>query len=98
MLHDWASKAAQHIYDELPRIRNRPRVERIAAIIATYAEPLVVLLLESKREHGYDEDGDPCDWWNYIVNEGEEHKACTCGAAAWNARIDAALSGSSIKT
>jgi hypothetical protein len=88
MLHDWASKAAQHIYNELPRIRNRPRVEHIAAIIATYAEPLISLLQESKREHE-----EMCANQRIVFTG-----VCHCGADAWNARVDEALSGSSIKT
>jgi hypothetical protein len=82
-VNDWATKAAQHIHDELPRIRNRPRVDRIAAIIATYAEPLIVLLTESKREHE-----EMCANQRIVFTG-----ICHCGADAWNARVDAVLAG-----
>ena len=56
-IHDWASKAAQKIVDDLPPRRGeQPRVERIAAIIATFAEPLLKLLAESRRAHHHEED------------------------------------------
>ncbi len=56
-IKDWASKAAERCATTL--VIDAPRQERIdraAAIIATFAEPLVSLLREAKREHYSCED------------------------------------------
>jgi hypothetical protein len=89
-INDWAAKAAERIDDEYGGRGTSRTVERIAAIIATYAEPLMKLLQEARREHfqsceallNYDDDGD-----KVFDNE------CTCGADAWNERVDKALNG-----
>lgn len=83
----WTTKAARKIAQE--SMHQRPSEERIAAIIATFAGPLVALLQESKREHQWDED-DKCDKLNKID---PAEKVCTCGTDAWNARVNAALNG-----
>lgn len=100
-VNDWAAKAAQHIVDEVSedvQWRNRrlvtPSEERIAAIIATFAEPLMTMLRECKREHSRGYNDESCDYppcpksdelnWN---------EPCTCQADTWNTRIDAVLNG-----
>lgn len=105
-VNDWAAKAADRIDNEIrmPSLgssaKRRPSKERIAAIIATFAEPLVALLRESRREHHHCDDS----WYCCPMCESEDHgrlgegpghhdRKCTCGAAAWNARVDAALAG-----
>jgi hypothetical protein len=86
-IEDWATKAARRIKDE-PRGASE---DRIAAIIATFAEPLMKLLHESRREHILCEDG-VC--YKATVPEDEMEEAeCTCGADAWNAKVDKALDG-----
>lgn len=78
---DWATKAAEHI-------NPKDSVSRIAAVIATHAEPLMKLLREARRSHDVrclacgDEDEAP-----------EAAGVCTCGADTWNQKIDAALQG-----
>lgn len=61
--------------------------EKITEYVVSLVTPLEMLLRESKREHGRDDDDDPCEKINYLDGE----HACTCGADAWNARIDAVL-------
>ena len=77
-INDWAAKAAREIVIDMD-LRERYE-ERIAAIIATFAESLTRLLREAKREHWCRKDFDP----NVI---------CTCGADAFNERIDRVLNG-----
>ncbi len=96
-INDWAMKAANKIVSELwGKKRAEVRPERIAAIIATYAEPLMTLLRETKREHGYlcikctmtlAHGGMP------VPKEKVDEGTCTCGADEWNARVDAVISG-----
>lgn len=119
-INDWAAKAANRIADEVTygKNRNGRSVERIAAIIATYAAPLLTLLEASRRSHLHVEDdtwyccgacAHPCD-----NDEGDhehdesccvdshdgasprEQGVCNCGATAWNAKVDAALSGKDV--
>jgi hypothetical protein len=97
-INDWAAKAAQRIADEShPSIVGSMSLERIAAIIATFAEPLVALLRESRREHRRHcdkEASSPCDCGSGhcpINAVAREAAKCTCGADAWNARVDKAL-------
>lgn len=61
-INDWAAKCADRIDDEYPHARGKqhPSIDRIAAIIATFAEPLMNLLRESKREHYHCEDSWYC--------------------------------------
>ena len=110
-VYDWASKAAERIDDEYPHARrqDRPTVARIAAIIATYADPLIRLLMEAKKAHDHVADGDVrdgtccpqccCESWpddpegDFEPTPNRPDEPCACGADAWNARIDAALAG-----
>jgi hypothetical protein len=90
-INDWAAKAASIIMGEDRRARDAE--ERIAAIIALHAEPLVKLLRESKMEHNAtylreENDQEPCP-----KHYDEDATVCTCGADKWNARIDEALNG-----
>jgi len=57
-VNDWAAKAAHKIVDDFGLDEGRSK-ERIAAIVATFAEPLVALLRDSHRNH-YHCEGD--DW------------------------------------
>jgi hypothetical protein len=98
-INDWAAKAAERIDDEYPHARRkqRPSTERIAAIIATFAEPLMAMLREAKREHsrGYlseESDHPPCKKSHEDYAE-KFDGPCTCGADAWNAKIDTVLAG-----
>lgn len=90
-VNDWAAKCAEFILDEISenvQWRNRrlvtPSQERIAAIIATFAEPMLKLLYESRRHHQ-----PPC----HRVFDDDMTDVCTCGATEWNAKIDEALGG-----
>lgn len=80
-VNDWAAKAAKYLHEDLTDRHNPPTIERVAAIIATFAEPLMTLLREARREHTRDCATERREW------------ECTCGADAWNARVDAALVG-----
>lgn len=86
-VNDWAMEAARRICIEVnklgPKVLEQNREERIAAIIALHAAPLVSLLQASRREH----KTLSCAYIRW------ETRKCTCGADAWNARIDAALEG-----
>lgn len=63
---DWATKAAERIDDEyrLPSLgssrTHRPTISRLAAIIATFAAPLLTLLQESRRSHYHCDDSWYC--------------------------------------
>jgi len=110
-IDDWAAKASNRIVDEVTedvQWRNRrlikPTAERIAAIIAWYAKPLEMLLLESRRAHKHGEHGSRCcpqccckSWPEDPEGDFEptpnSDNPCTCGASEWNARIDTALNG-----
>lgn len=60
-VNDWAAKAAQRIINEPLNLKDRrSQKERFAAIIATFAEPLMTLLRDSKREHHHCEDSWYC--------------------------------------
>jgi len=101
-IDDWAAKAADKIWSEIDiDDREIPSHERIAAIIALHAEPLVRLLRESRRghhsmcdasqkwrvDHTYRaQNVDEIDGWRPLPLG-----SCTCGADAWNARIDKVL-------
>lgn len=79
---NWAMKAAQEIQEHYPLSD-----ELVASIIAKHAEPLIVMLRESEREHWLDDEGDLCDKVNYL----DKQHACSCGADAWNARLEVVL-------
>jgi hypothetical protein len=99
-IDDWVSKASTAIFDDfemedmidLTAAGQQAIKTRIASIIAAHAEPLVALLRESKREHmstceaishRRSDDGGVTFAW--------PAKACTCGARAWNAMVEASL-------
>jgi len=111
-IKDWAAKAASRIAEEWPNNRrlDRPSEAHIAAIIETFAKPLLDLVRESKREHHHSPDGDIrdgtccpqccCELWpddpeGDFEPSPNSDKPCDCGADAWNARVDAALNGGS---
>lgn len=111
-IHNWASEAADHIVDEVSenvQWRNRrlvtPSVERIAAIIATFAEPLITLLNESRRAHRHDGlyGKTCCPRCTCHSEDDEESEAndpthgCNCEAGAWNEKIDSVLAGNTVK-
>lgn len=84
-IEDWAAKAARRIVDEYDN-RKLPRKDQdhIAAIIATFAEPLVVLLQEARHSHsrGWNEesaDYPPCPLSDEDAKDLGMEK-CTCGA------------------
>lgn len=86
----WIEDAAGEIADEFRDGFRPPREDDVRVneeIIRRHAAPLLALLRESKRKHGYDEEGDQCDKTNYLDGQ----HACSCGADAWNARVDAVL-------
>ena len=107
-INDWAAKAAERIQEECDgNFGCTVSVERIAAIIATFAEPLIALLQESRREH-YHFGGDipgtdccprcTCQCWPAdpepdFEPEPNSKLPCDCGADAWNARVEAVLGG-----
>jgi hypothetical protein len=96
---EWATKAARQIMTEGDRLRlalGGGLVEsEVASIISAHVAPLAALLQEARREHhGVDDEGDPCEKVNYL----DGLHVCTCGADAWNARVDAVLAGSETQT
>ena len=83
-INDWAARAAERIADEpILKKRDKQWEERVAAIIATFAAPILKLLEESRHVH-YE-----------CTREGDEENTtpddCTCGADEWNKKIDEAL-------
>jgi hypothetical protein len=100
-IHDWASEAAEYIYHLSPR----PTEERIAAIIATFAEPLITLLNESRRAHRHDGlyGKTCCPQCTCHSDDDEEREPngkgpCNCEAGAWNAKVDSVLGGRTNQT
>jgi hypothetical protein len=105
-IEDWAAKAARKISENAQVVRRAfgplayPAEEEIAAIIATFAEPLVKLLRESRREHYHCDDSyyccGACDAEDHGPLGGgfanREGGVCNCGADEWNKRIEEALS------
>lgn len=77
-------------YDEMERVWPDAKIERAAAIIATFVEPLVALLWEARREHNTG-----CLAYS---NYQPPYEDCTCGADEWNAKVDAALNGTDATT
>lgn len=103
-INDWARKAADYIESEYcSKPRHPPTVDRVAAIIATFAEPLMKALRDSKQEHYHCDDSFYCCPQCDCISRGctpdleptpnNSDKPCTCGADAENARIDAVLAG-----
>lgn len=105
-LNDWAAKAARKIHEEVSEIvasaqphrqYKLPSEQRMAAIIAVHAKPILALLNECGRgghSRGYNDEA--CDYPPCATSYDENAK-CTCGADKWNARVDAALNGESSK-
>lgn len=83
-INDWAAKAATRIVmEEFVKVRGQAACEaaesRIAAIIATYAEPLIALLRESKRPHYHNEDDQwyccgACTHECWVIEEDQDHE------------------------
>lgn len=107
-IDDWAAKVAQRIAEEpdyhkhgqSPQqgvTRSAQWESRIAAIIATSAEPLIQIVRDAKREHTFAIDASKAPGRDMIVagcaKKFFPHEPCTCGADAWNARVDAVLDG-----
>ena len=110
-IDDLAIEAARRIIEEFDLAEGRnveKREARIAAIVATYAGPLVALLREARREHLHCDDDSwyccrACHAADHGLAEGESLRegerwgtavgVCTCDADAWNARVDAVLAG-----
>lgn len=98
-VQDWAARAASRIDDEYPMkasgYRARPSEARIAAIIATFAAPILKLLNETRRSHSNGWNEEVCDSKPCPKSKEDEYltgdEKCTCSADAWNARIDEAL-------
>jgi len=82
-VHDWASKAAEHI-------NPKDSVARIAAVITLFAEPLITLLRQAKREHNFDARWDAKSCPKALDDDAT---TCDCGADEFNAKIDAVLAG-----
>lgn len=103
-VNDWATKAAQKICCDYTLARyvghasfvaDEEQVKELSTIIAGHAAPLVALLQESHREHIFALDSRRGTLRAAI--KGCRAKffpddPCTCGADAWNARVDAILS------
>ena len=101
-IHDWAAKAAHRIVT----CERRSSVDRVAAVIAHFAEPLTTIVRDAQRHHDHcddywyccgacdhpDHDGEPP-----AMRKGQTADICDCGAQAWNDRIEEALSGGPIK-
>lgn len=92
-IQDWAARAASRIDDEYKQHDelNWPSQDSIAAIIATFAAPILTLLNEARRTH----DG-KCKVFETATEDAEgilelDGADCTCGVSAWNARINEAL-------
>ena len=88
-LADWAARAGAYLHAEGVRLSSH----RIAAVVAHFAEPLVKLLKEARREHhksylAEENDHDPCP---KSYEDSSLDAKCTCSADAWNARIDEVL-------
>jgi hypothetical protein len=95
-INDWAAKAARRInrggfgHDE------EAREERIAAIIATFAEPLVALLRESYRGHYHCENDNwhccgKCVHECTMIEDGElghEHDESCCVSGQGYGRVN----------
>lgn len=101
-INDWAAKCAERVVtefdDEWTAGKRWRAQERVAAIIATFAKPMLDLLNEARREHsrGYNDEG--CDYPPCPKSQEEnDDEKCTCQADAWNARIDAAIGGNPLK-
>lgn len=102
-IDDWAAKAVDYIHSTYLS-SPRPTRERTAAVIETFAKPLLDLVMESRREHEHGLHGVRCcpqccceSWPDDPEGDFEptpnSDDPCSCGADAWNAKVDAALGG-----
>lgn len=102
-VYDWATQAAMYI-----DVNRREPIERITAIIETFAQPLVEMLQLSRRQHNHcdcDDNGNKCcprcaclSWRGEDSEPDDEHtpnsdEPCTCGADDFNKRLELALVG-----
>lgn len=87
-ISDWATKAAEYLAGERKANINWG-VAHVAAVIATFAQPLVEALNAAKRGHEVEGEVHACMAHHYLP--------CTCGADEWNAKIDNALNGGRAK-
>lgn len=111
-VNDWATKAAARIAEEYAPYDGKrtlkPHEDRIAAIVATLAEPLMQLARDARRGHYHCDDSWYCcgkcthpdhsdgDEDYLVSHDGEakrEEGVCNCGADAWNTRVDQVLAG-----
>ncbi len=109
-IKDWASDAAEHISLEfllrMGHLKREEATDRIAAIIATFAKPLIDLVEAFRREHYHCDDSwyccGKCMHSDHFPTHEEDYPSshdgrvsgkCDCGADAWNARVDAAMAG-----
>lgn len=95
-INDWAAKAAERIDQELIGRRSSVQLERIAAIIATFAKPLVELVERSRREHHLHCGKGRLELifnGKTVYLKDDWDGACTCGADAWNETVDKVLAG-----
>jgi hypothetical protein len=103
---DWATKAADEILRQHGALFPHITSMNVASIITTHAEPLVALLRESKQEHLHVDDAFYCCPKCTCINTRYEKDGnteivevrapngpglCTCGADAYNAKVDAVL-------
>jgi hypothetical protein len=84
-LQDWAARAGAYLHAEGVRLSSH----RIASVVAHFAEPITRLLQEARREHEYNDDQTLCCALVRIRPQADA--PCTCGADAFNARIDEVL-------
>lgn len=87
-INDWAAKAAARIADEYGirkshSLTREAQESHIAAIIATFAEPLVKLL----KDRGTKAHDVICAHYY------DDFEDCTCGATEWNKKVEEALDG-----
>lgn len=107
-VEDWATKAARKILSELHDVRHhlfKQKEARVAAVIATFAKPLLDALDAARPAHYHCDDS----WYccgkctnsdhsrhddEFLASNGYRTPGvCTCGADELNARIDKALNG-----
>ena len=93
-IQDWTIRAAVAIARTPP---DQYRTERIAATIATFAEPMVKLLRESIKPHHHCDDSWYCCPRCQHSDHGKSYigpsDLCDCGADEWNKKVEAVLHG-----
>lgn len=95
MVEGWRYNAAQGVITDARGVVLFMVYSHEAAQLVMRMPELVSLLRESKRKHdrGYNEES--CDYppCPLSYEDATLSEKCTCGADAWNARVDAALAG-----